>query len=173
MRSRYLVRTLAVLLLSVLATGCATIMKGTRQLVSVNSTPSDAKVTVYDKHDKVVVSRKTPCTVALERGAGYFQRPRYRVVVEKPGCEPAEIRISTRLNWGWYLIGNILLPFGGFGLALVDPLTGAMWSLEPEAIDATLGKKTSSLPRDECGLVVVLRERAPREAARHVIPLER
>jgi len=60
---------------------------------------------------------------------------------------------------GWY-IGNLL--FGGLiGLLIVDPLTGAMWTLDPKDINLILEKKTAGLPSDRRALSVVSLEDVP------------
>jgi hypothetical protein len=56
---------------------------------------------------------------------------------------------------GWYLGGNLL--FGGsIGYLIVDPVTGAMWTLAPEDINVTLKKTGASLDSDTTLQVVLL-----------------
>jgi hypothetical protein len=69
--------------------------------------------------------------VKLDRGAGYFKGAKYNVVIEKPGFSKKEFVVDSSLMVGWYLFGNLL--FGGLiGWFIVDPATGAMWSLDPD-----------------------------------------
>ncbi len=141
-------------------TGCATIIKGTRQSVSVFATPADAKVTIYDGSGSVVTSQAPPVTVSLPRGRGYFSSGEYRVQIEKPGYTPAVITISGSLN-GWYIVGNLFIG-GLIGWLVVDPLTGAMWDLQPKTVNANLAKQGAALPRDGA-IIVTLKPQAPPE----------
>lgn len=52
----------------------------------------------------------------------------YKVLVSKEGYKDIEFTIDSRAN-GIYLAGNLV--FGGLiGWLVVDPLTGAMWTLD-------------------------------------------
>jgi hypothetical protein len=74
-----------------------------------------------------VQSGKTPLTVPLSASAGYFEPARYRVEVFKPGYAPTVSHINAHLN-SWYG-GNLI--FGWFpGWLVVDPVSGAMWTLK-------------------------------------------
>ncbi len=132
--------------------GCASIIKGTTQNVSIKSNPTSAGVKVYKSEGGVLVGEgTTPYLVELKRGSGFFSGGRYRVVVEKPGHAKKEIEITASAN-GWYIAGNLLLG-GLIGWLIVDPATGAMWSLEPDDVTIELGpqqgEKTAVLLKDE------------------------
>jgi len=153
LRSR-LLGGLLVVVATVQLTGCATIIDGTKQDIAITSAPSDATVTIQDEHGQTILSRKTPCTVSLKRGDGFFQGADYRVVVEKEGYAPFQGHVRSRLNAGWYLAGNFL--FGGLvGWFIVDPLTGAMWKLDPEKVNAYLSKQASHCPQNELKPLIV------------------
>jgi hypothetical protein len=110
---------------------CASIVDGGRRKVHIDSNPTGAQVTIYDRHDFEVEAHTTPFVVRLERGSGYFRGEKYRLVFELAGYQKAEVTIKSDLN-GWYF-GNIL--FGGLiGFVIVDPLTGAMWTLKPKTV---------------------------------------
>lgn len=131
--------------LSAAPLGCATIVKGGEQDISVKAAPG-AKVRIYDRDGKKIIEQKMdeagPRTATLHRGAGYFTRGRYRVVVETAGAPDREFRIEGSVN-GWYAAGNFF--FGGLlGYLVVDPLSGAMWTLSPDEIDATAAQGPSS-----------------------------
>jgi hypothetical protein len=125
--------------------GCATIIQGTSQRVSVFATPADSKVTIYDGSGSVISTQQAPCTVSLKRGSGYFSAGEYRVQVEKPGYAPVIVTISGSPG-GWYIVGNFFIG-GLIGWLVIDPLTGAMWSLHPTTVNANLAPQQSSLPR--------------------------
>ena len=65
---------------------CATIMKGSDQKVGFQSTPTGAKVSVYDSAGMLVGDGTTPVTLPLKKGASYFQAAKYRVVFEAPAA---------------------------------------------------------------------------------------
>ena len=107
--------------------GCATIVDGTTCSVTITSRPEGADVTVLNSAGKMVFSGKTPAAVELKRGKGYFQGEDYTVKFASSGYQPTEVPITKHLN-GWYF-GNIFLG-GLIGMLIVDPLTGAMWTLD-------------------------------------------
>jgi hypothetical protein len=75
------------------------------------------------------------------------------VRVSKDGYESVDIAVAGTVN-GWY-IGNIL--FGGLiGMLIVDPLTGAMYTLEPNEVTSELVaiKKTEA----DGALVIALKQ---------------
>lgn len=123
----------AVLGLGVLAlvssTGCATIMQGSKQQVSVTSTPSGASVTVDG-----VENGTTPVVLSLKRKDNHVVR------IAAPGYQPYEVALSRSVS-GW-VAGNIV--FGGIIGLVVDASTGGMYKLSPEQIEANLGGGASA-----------------------------
>jgi hypothetical protein len=118
-----------------LFTGCASIVDGGRKSVQINSNPAGAKVSIFDSAGKTVFTETTPATVRLKRNHGYFQGEDYRLSFELPGYYPAETHVKSVIN-GWYF-GNIM--FGGLiGLVIVDPATGANFTLAPREINWNL-----------------------------------
>lgn len=152
-----------------LGAGCASIVDGRPKKITINSEPAGATVKVIDKSGAEVATGSTPTTIPLKRGAGYFKPASYRVIVTKEGHRPVEVAITGKMN-GWY-IGN--LGFGGLlGMLVVDPLTGAMWTLEPKEINAVMpGGAAGDLRHDAEGIVVVLRESIAPEAMAHATPI--
>jgi len=150
-------------LLTAIQPGCATIIKGGEQPIAIKSTPSDATLTVYDERThEALVNAKTPQVVTLKRGAGYFKNARYRVVIQKENYVPRELMITGGLS-GWYLGGNLI--FGGLiGYLILDPLTGAMWTLSPDGVDENL-PQTSASEQKEASLVVMLKDELPAMSA--------
>ena len=109
---------------------CATIMKGSDQKVAFQSTPTGAKVSIFDSSGMLVGDGTTPITIPLKKCAAYFQAAKYRVVFEAPGRQKKEIWLTGSLEGGWYI---------------VDPLTGAMWNLSPETVNASLDPGVSKI----------------------------
>jgi len=112
-----------------LLSACASIVNHSANPVSITSFPENANYTVTDKEGKVIHSGKTPETVSLKTDAGYFRGEKYTLNFQKEGFGSQTTPLNAELNsWYW---GNLF--FGGFtGMLIVDPLTGAMWSL-PES----------------------------------------
>lgn len=122
--------------------GCATIVGDKTQLMSVNSTPSDAVIKISDEKGMEIFTGKTPTTVTLKKADGsYWGGKEYTVTILKEGYETQKIPVTSNPN-GWYIAGNLV--FGGLiGWFIVDPLTGAMYNLSPEQINASLSTKVS------------------------------
>jgi hypothetical protein len=126
-----------------LLTSCATIMHGTTEKVGISSNPTDAEVWV----DNQFVG-KSPTIVQMTRKDNHFVR------IELKGYEPYEITLERQLS-GW-VFGNIV--FGGFiGLA-VDAVTGGLYHLTPQQIQAEMRKGNiaySKNSKESCIAVVM------------------
>ena len=106
---------------------CATIVSGIRQTVKFDSTPTNATVFI----DETEVG-KTPFETKLERTR------EYEVEIRLEGYEPYKTKLTKQFN-AWY-IGNIV--FGGIIGLVVDPITGAIYRLTPNEINAQLQQGT-------------------------------
>lgn len=105
---------------------CASVVNHTPDPVTITSFPDHADFTVINKQGKVIHSGTTPETVSLKPDAGYFRGEKYTLKFQKEGFGTQTAPLYSDLN-GWYW-GNLLL--GAIpGMLIVDPLTGAMWSL--------------------------------------------
>ena len=122
--------------------GCATIMGDKTQLMSINSTPSDAIIKITDEKGSSIFTGKTPTTVTLQKADGsYWGGKKYTVAISKDGYETQQIPVVSSAN-GWYIAGNLI--FGGLiGWFIVDPMTGAMYTLSPEQINPSLSTKVA------------------------------
>src|SRR5438094_8063303 len=139
--------SIALVLVALVATGCASIVKGSEQKVSFKSEPSEARVVITDvRAGKEILVGSTPFTASLKRGAGYFKKAKYNVTVEKAGYKPETIMLEGTPG-GWYIGGNFVV--GGMGWLIVDPATGAMWTLEPNDVKVILKKQTVLGPPDD------------------------
>ena len=146
-------------LLIIILSGCASIVGEKNQLVTINSSPSGAKIMIKDENGREVYRGTTPMSITLEKGDGYFHGKDYRVLVGKRGYDRKTLKISSTAG-GWYLWGN--LGFGGLiGWLVVDPLTGAMWNLEPEHLDIPLNKKSGRTQASTSFNVVSLEDISP------------
>lgn len=114
--------------------GCASIINGPTQSITIKSVPEGAAVSVTNKAGEKIHTGASPLTLALKRGAGYFKPEVYKIAFTKDGFAPKEVVITGTMS-GWF-IGNLL--FGGLiGMLAVDPVTGAMYTL-PESVSETL-----------------------------------
>ncbi|MDP3684072.1 MAG: PEGA domain-containing protein [Ignavibacteria bacterium] len=122
MFNRIRLLSLTLLFLTTL-TSCATIMHGTRQSIEIASNPSDAYIWV----DRQFIGN-TPMIVEM------FRKNDHVVRIELEGYQPYELILSRHVS-GWAL-GNIV--FGGIiGLA-VDAISGGLYILTPEQIQAEM-----------------------------------
>jgi hypothetical protein len=143
----------AVIGVSGMLSGCATIVHGGPRPVSVASTPAGAKVSIYDRNNTLVETNTTPFVAQLPTKYSYFKGQSYRLVFELPAHAPAEVKLEPSLS-GWYF-GNIV--FGGLvGMLIVDPITGAMYNLSPEKIEQPLSPNQAEVIRNRNGFLVVL-----------------
>jgi hypothetical protein len=116
-------------------TGCATIVHNGPRQISVASTPPGAKVSIYDRSNRLVQVSTTPFLATLPTKFGYFKGQDYRLVFDLPAYATAEVHLQSTVS-RWYF-GNFL--FGGLlGLVIVDPSTGAMYNLTPQKIEQPL-----------------------------------
>lgn len=135
-------KKLLILVAAVLLNGCASIVGERSQNVSIRTTPDQANFVIKDEDGTVVHRGTTPSTVNLPKKSGFFSGHDYAVELSKPGYDPRYANIESELSL-WYLLGNI--GFGGLiGWFIVDPLTGAMWVLDPEELNITLKQEKAS-----------------------------
>lgn len=153
------VGSLIVLACFLLTSSCASIVSKSDWPVTIGSSPEGADVTITDINDgKKIFTAKTPTTITLSSRGGFFKGKTYRVDVSKDGYAPQSTEIKSTLN-GWY-IGNFI--FGGLiGLLIVDPATGAMWTLDQKDINLILEKKIAGLSSDQRSFSIVSLEDVP------------
>src|SRR3569832_1674817 len=152
-----------------LSSGCASIVgKRGAETLNLSSSPERADVTIADESGQVVYRGSTPTVVNLEKKRGYFSGKDYIITIAKSGYRNQTILVKTRPN-GWYLAGNLL--FGGLiGYLIVDPLTGAMWTFDTNAINANLANDGVS-HSGAMGLHVVMLRDVPPELRGDLIQL--
>lgn len=126
---------------SLTMTGCASIISGSSQTLTFKSVPEDSNITITNKAGEKVHTGVSPVTVTLKRGNGFFKPAAYNVTFKKVGYQTKTVHVSGNVN-GWY-VANIL--FGGLiGLLIVDPATGAMYTLTPDDVNAILDSENST-----------------------------
>lgn len=158
MKKLWIVISLVTLMLS----GCATIVGDNTQLIKVSSEPSDANISVRDETNNEIFTGKTPATITLDKSDGsYWGKKHYVLTLSKAGYVQQSVQISAHAN-GWYIAGNLV--FGGFiGWFVVDPFNGKMYTLSPDVVNSTLksDKKLTSTFKDNDGLRIILAKDVP------------
>lgn len=121
----------AFILLCVLLWGCATLTRGTNEVLIINSEPSGAFVTV-EKDSNIIFSGTAPTSCSLSRSGGYI------IYFEKKGYEKVTTIISSQMadSGGVALAGNCL--YGGCLGAGIDAASGAAKELKPNPINVKL-----------------------------------
>jgi hypothetical protein len=96
--------------------GCATIMRGTEQDVTVDTVPSGARVEFSNGQ-----SCTSPCSIAAKRSEAL------NVIVSMDGCTPQTAFVRPRITATGGLLGG-----------LPDLATGAVYDLEPSQLSFML-----------------------------------
>ena len=117
---------------AVLAAGCASIFGGSEHDVAISSEPDAANITVVNSAGDTVFKGTTPATVKLKGGKGYFKGEDYTVNFSKPGYGDSSTPIKRGVS-GWYVAGNLVIG-GLIGWLIVDPATGAMYTLDKRVL---------------------------------------
>ena len=142
--------------LSILFTGCASIMCGSEQKVSLDSRPRGAEVLIYDSRGEIVFQKTTPCVAELPRREhDYLHSASYVVLVRKEGFAPVQIPLNGLINRAYF--ANVLSAGIGY---IVDPVTGAMWTLDPGEVDAKLVSENAAFFQNG-SMMVCLKEEVP------------
>jgi len=127
---------------SLVLNACATIISGTKQQMSFQSSPEDVTVTVTGR-----IIGKTPITVQLDKKSGQT------VTFSKDGYKPITMELTTHLDsWFW---GNIII--GGLLGSTTDGVSGAVNEYSPTQYLVTLTPEkatkldgpTTKAPRDK------------------------
>lgn len=157
-----------VALSSLFLASCASILSDSKYPVTVNSEPSGATVTIRKKSDGTTVHQaRTPATVTLAAGRGYFKSESYVLDFNKSGYPSRSYELNATMD-GWYA-GNLL--FGGLiGILIVDPVTGAMWKLEKNVV-VNLNHSTASNTTSS-GLQIVEIDNAPAAWKEHMVAVK-
>jgi len=126
-----------------LITSCATIVNGSRQAIGFSTNPTNAEIWV----DNRFVGR-SPLIVEMKRCDNHFVR------IQLDGYMPYELTLTKELS-GW-VAGNFF--FGGFVGVAVDAITGGLYKLTPEQVQAVMYKSDdiASHESDGASIFVVL-----------------
>jgi hypothetical protein len=129
MKKRYRSQTLlsAALLLLIFMSGCATVTRGTKDTLVIESEPPGAEVSLSNG-----MHGKTPTSFKLPR------KDTVVVKITKDGYEPVEVNVHSQISGagGAGMAGNVLV--GGLIGAAIDAGSGAMNDLRPNPVRVTL-----------------------------------
>jgi hypothetical protein len=114
-----------VLALGLMPAGCATLINGSTQDITVNSNVEGAEVHLNDE-----MLGTTPLFVTIRRGEEGL------LSVTAEGYQPYRIALNKKLNWA--VFGNLLSTYAGFFGSSTDYSTGAMYMYEPSTFFASL-----------------------------------
>ena len=111
-----------------LVSGCATITKGSNDVLIIESTPEDAQVQLSSGQSCL----STPCAIEVPR------KSTLTVTVSKAGCKTRKINVLSKMSTsgGAAVAGNVLVG-GIIGLG-VDAATGAAKELSPNPVRVNL-----------------------------------
>lgn len=122
-----MLRKLIFLALLAAATGCATITRGTDEVMVISTNPAGALATLSSGE-----LCNTPCTLKKKR------KDAFRIKIEKRGYESVVVDvISQTSNAGAMGMAGNAVAGGLIGVA-VDSGSGAMRSLTPNPVNVTL-----------------------------------
>ena len=135
---------ISVFVCSVFVMSCASIVSKSSYPVTFRCQPESVDISIVNGKGEKIFTGKTPTTVTLRAGAGFFKGQKYSVTFSKEGFDPNTKEIKRGVD-GWYIAGNFFIG-GLIGWLIVDPATGAMWTL-PKEVTATL-KATQETPSE-------------------------
>jgi len=137
---------IALSLILLLFQNCATIVRGSSQKISFNSTPPSAKVIINGE-----VKGTTPTSLILKRNK------EYQVIFRLDGYKDVTLNIEKEFKFVPTIIGNIF-SWGIIGI-VVDLANGSAYQLTPEQLNATLQKMGTAMiqpnPNDKNEIHVV------------------
>jgi len=118
---------LGVVAVSLLLPACATVTRGTSQKFKIESSPSEAQVSLSTGQNCV-----TPCKLKLKRKPGFV------ATFKKDGYQSQDVTVESKLGGGGLVAGagNVLL--GGVIGGIVDGTNGSMNNLSPSPLTVTL-----------------------------------
>ena len=147
LKSKTLIYT-CIILISSSMIGCATIFKGSKASINVNSAPSDATVYING-----IDKGATPQTLSLDRGEDHI------LTFKKDGYEDVKVEVNKKFDGATTILGNIV-SWALVGI-VVDVATGAAYSLEPADVQANLNEMKNagiidSIPEQKKNGITVL-----------------
>ena len=125
---------LFIILISLFGHGCATMMQGSMQHITVSSTPSGATV-VVDGFQRL----RTPAIIELSR------KESHRLEISLEGYHPETVEIT---KVGSNMVAANIIAGGLIGFA-VDHSSGAAFRLVPEIVQVSLRPIPTEPPKEQ------------------------
>lgn len=118
--------------------GCASVVRGSKDDFHVVTEPAGARVTFSNGF----VCETTPCTLKMHRGAEFF------ALIEKRGYHTETVMVKSEMTWkgGAALLGNAASGFGGIVGGAVDLGNSATNDLTPNPLMVTLRENENAAP---------------------------
>lgn len=141
------------------------------QSIPISSTPSDAAISIVDEGGAEVFKGTTPTSVTLQKSSGgYWSKKSFKVTIAKPGFKTQIIPVEASAN-GWYIAGNFI--FGGLiGWFIVDPLSGNMYTLSPEAVAKELASTSAhNNTKTDGSISIALLQDVPANLRSQMVPV--
>lgn len=126
---------------AMLLSSCATIMNGPNQSIGISSNPANAGIWVDGQY-----FGQTPMIVKLSRKDNHFLK------IQLDGYMPYEATFTRQMS-GW-VFGNIFI--GGIIGVAVDAITGGIYKLTPEQVEAQMAQQMCVNKKGESFIAVVL-----------------
>jgi hypothetical protein len=126
------------------ASGCSSMVNGTRQAIPVNTTPAGANVLVHCGTTRNAIAEPvvTPSTVELRR-----RTQPCLITLQKEGYEDTSIVFARKVSgWVW---GNLV--FGGIVGWAIDGMSGGMFYKVPETVQVELRETPAKSAATENG----------------------
>ena len=142
--------TITALTFSLFLTSCATVFNHSVQPVKITSNPSGLTFRVTNSSNESVGNGVTPGEVQLKTSAGYMRPETYTIEFLRGNKRLGQQNLSASIT-GWFA-GNILIG-GLIGLLIVDPITGAMFTL-PDEVNFT-GQTMATLDHPSSGRLTI------------------
>lgn len=147
-----------------LVASCASVVN----TITVESTPSDALITITDQKGVEVYNGNTPAEMSLDARSSWFSKASYQVKFEKKGYDIKTVPLEFRSD-GWYYgktqFGEIV------ALLIVDNATGEMFKLDKSFLNEALIITTARAEKEE--LRVFEMNEIPLEWKKHLLSLDR
>lgn len=127
-------RRISLVFCLIATTGCATIVGGSMQPVTLNANPTGVSFTVRNQHGMQIASGVAPQALRLPR------KSEYSIALALDGYQPQSVFVGKQLR-GWFW-GNLVSWW--FVGGAVDLITGAAYALEPAFVDVTMARERGS-----------------------------
>lgn len=117
--------------------GCATMMNDSSKTVQITSNVPQANFSIKNKVGNVVQNGVTPSSVNLKVSAGPYSGEKFLIDFTKDGYLPSTAVLDSEISGWWF--GNLLVFGGILGFAVIDPISGKMWTL-PDSVNGQLNQ---------------------------------